>query len=97
MKNPRMHPQMTPDGDKEQMSPRDDYQNSKPVEVAIYITQDQLAKRWQISPRTLERQRWIGEGPRYVKVGGLVRYRSTDVTEYERRQTVIPMPRKEAS
>ncbi len=70
--------------------------NAKPVEVAIYITQDQLAKRWQISPRTLERQRWIGEGPRYVKIGGAVRYLSTDVLEYERQQTITPTPRPEA-
>ncbi|MCA3244998.1 MAG: helix-turn-helix domain-containing protein [Azospirillum sp.] len=70
--------------------------NAKPVEVAIYITQDQLAKRWQISPRTLERQRWIGEGPRYVKIGGAVRYLSTDVLEYERQQTITPSPRREA-
>lgn len=87
---------MTPNADTAQMSSRDDYQNSKPVEVAIYITQEQLAKRWQVSPRTLERQRWIGTGPKYVKVGGVVRYLSTDVIEYERKQTVIPKPRAEA-
>lgn len=93
MNNPRMHPQMTPSADIPRVSPPDDYQSAKPVEVAIYITQEQLAKRWQVSPRTLERQRWIGTGPKYVKVGGAVRYLSTDVLEYERRQTVVPVPR----
>lgn len=87
---------MTANDDTTQKSPIDDYRNTKPVQVAIYITQDQLAKRWQISPRTLERQRWIGEGPNYVKLGGAVRYLSTDVLEYERRQTVHPALKKKA-
>ena len=65
-------------------------ENNKPVEVAIYITQDQLAKRWQISPRTLERQRWLGTGPRYYKLNNLVRYLSTDIIEYERACQVTP-------
>ena len=85
---------MTANDDTTQKSPIDDYRNTKPVEVAIFITQDQLAKRWQISPRTLERQRWIGEGPNYVKLGGPVRYLSTDVIEYERRQMVYPALKK---
>jgi len=36
-----------------------------------------------ISPRTLERWRWTGEGPRYMKVGGRVVYRLEDVEGYE--------------
>jgi predicted DNA-binding transcriptional regulator AlpA len=79
------------------MTANDDTTQKSPIEVAIYITQDQLARRWQISPRTLERQRWIGEGPKYVKLGGAVRYLSTDVLEYERRRTVDPATKKEAT
>ena len=30
----------------------------------------ELAKRWDISPRTLERWRWLGEGPPFLKLGG---------------------------
>ena len=40
-----------------------------------YLTQAALAKRWKVSPRTLERWRWLGRGPQYMKVGGKVRYR----------------------
>jgi len=50
------------------------------------LTQDDLARRWQCSPRTLERWRWHGEGPPWVKIGGLARYRLQDIEAYEREQ-----------
>jgi len=50
---------------------------------AICINQMELAARWRISHRTLERWRWIGEGPKFLKVGGRVVYRLADVEEYE--------------
>ena len=37
-----------------------------------YLTQVELAARWRISPRTLERWRWAGEGLPFTKVGGRV-------------------------
>jgi hypothetical protein len=42
-----------------------------------------LADRWLISPRTLEQWRWQGKGPRYLKIGGRVVYRVTDVEAFE--------------
>ena len=48
-----------------------------------YLRQDDLAERWQISPRTLERWRWLGEGPRFLKVSGKVLYRLADIEDYE--------------
>ena len=36
------------------------------------FNQTELAARWKISPRTLERWRWIGDGPRFPKIGGRV-------------------------
>ena len=50
---------------------------------AICINQMELAARWRISHRTLERWRWTGEGPRFVKLGGRVVYRLSDIEEYE--------------
>ncbi len=47
------------------------------------LTQKQLARRWALSERTLERWRCTGEGPTYVKLGGLVRYRLADILAYE--------------
>jgi len=50
---------------------------------AAHMNQMELAARWRISPRTLERWRWIGDGPRFVKLGGRVVYRLCDIEEYE--------------
>ena len=37
-----------------------------------HLNQIELADRWNISERTLERWRWTGEGPAYLKIGGRV-------------------------
>ena len=47
------------------------------------LTQIDLARRWTISPRTLERWRWVGEGPVYMKIGGRVVYRLDDILAFE--------------
>lgn len=49
-----------------------------------FIDQKQLARRWVMSPRTLERWRWLREGPAYVKLGGKVVYRLADIEAFER-------------
>ena len=51
-----------------------------------FLTQTRLADRWKISPRTLERWRWKGEGPEFVKIGGRVVYRLDDIEAYESRR-----------
>jgi hypothetical protein len=48
-----------------------------------HLDQNQLAERWNVSPRTLERWRWLGAGPVYLKLGGRVSYRLEDVEHYE--------------
>lgn len=59
-----------------------------------HLTQQELAHRWRISPRTLERWRWEGEGPTFVKMGGWVVYRIEDIKAFEveqrRRSTARP-------
>jgi hypothetical protein len=50
------------------------------------LHQAELARRWRISPRTLERWRWTGQGPAYLKLGGSVAYRLEDVLAYESAQ-----------
>jgi hypothetical protein len=51
-----------------------------------HLDQRDLATRWRLSPRTLERWRWLKLGPAYVKVGGRVVYRLEDVLAYEAAQ-----------
>ena len=48
-----------------------------------HLNQVELSRRWSLSPRTLERWRWLGEGPRYLKIGGRVVYRLEDIEAYE--------------
>ena len=61
-----------------------------------HLHQVELARRWKLSPRTLERWRWLGQGPRYVKIGGRVVYRLEDVEAFEvdslRTSTSTSMP-----
>ncbi len=65
-----------------------------------HLNQNQLAERWGISPRTLERWRWVGQGPVHLKLGGRVVYRLQDVEHYEAQHlhanTVSPLPAREA-
>jgi hypothetical protein len=49
-----------------------------------FIDQKQLARRWAMSPRTLERWRWLRQGPVYFKLGGKVVYRLADIESFER-------------
>ena len=50
------------------------------------FTQKDLARRWTISPRTLERWRWVGDGAAYMKIGGWVVYRLEDILAFEQGQ-----------
>jgi hypothetical protein len=52
----------------------------------IFLTQSELAARFRVSPRTLERWRWLKTGPNYHKLGGKIAYALTDVESYERRR-----------
>ena len=47
-----------------------------------HLSQKELARRWNISHRTLERWRWAGEGPQFMKLGGRVVYRMEDITAF---------------
>ena len=49
----------------------------------IFLTSDQLAKRWVIRTETLSQWRWNGRGPQYLKIGRRVLYRLEDVLSFE--------------
>jgi hypothetical protein len=48
-----------------------------------HLTQYDLAKRWAMSPRSLERWRWMGKGPHFLKIGGKCVYALADIEAYE--------------
>ncbi|MBL6425913.1 MAG: DNA-binding protein [Maritimibacter sp.] len=47
------------------------------------LRQSQLAKRWNMSTRTLERWRAENYGPPYLVLGGSIRYRLDDIVAFE--------------
>ncbi|QLH40811.1 MAG: helix-turn-helix domain-containing protein [Defluviicoccus sp.] len=51
-----------------------------------HLNQKQLAERWGISPKTLERWRWLGQGPKFLKLGGRIVYRLEDIEAFEEQQ-----------
>lgn len=51
--------------------------------LPTHLHQSELAERWKISPRTLERWRWQGVGPRHLKIRGRVVYRLADIETFE--------------
>ena len=55
------------------------------------MLQVELARRWKLSPRTLERFRYEKKGPPYVKIGGRVIYRVSDIEAFEREGLVLPV------
>jgi hypothetical protein len=57
-----------------------------------HLNQVQLSRRWSISPRTLERWRWLKAGPQYLKIGGRVVYRLEDVEIFEKSQMHAAAP-----
>ncbi len=62
------------------------------------LNQEQLAARWDLSPRTLEQWRWRGVGPRFLKIGGRVIYPVDEIEAYEAgrlyQNTSGPLPRE---
>jgi hypothetical protein len=55
-----------------------------------FLSTNDLAKRWNLRPKSLIRWRQRGSGPAFLKFGRAVRYRIEDVIEYEQRSLHIP-------
>jgi hypothetical protein len=49
-----------------------------------HLLQAELAERWRVSPRTVERWRCKGTGPAWLQLNGRVAYRLIDVLVFER-------------
>jgi hypothetical protein len=47
-----------------------------------YLMTPAAGRRLKLSPRTLEKHRTFGTGPRYRKIGGRVVYKVTDLDEW---------------
>ena len=63
---------------------------TRPVAGPVrHLTQLDLARRWRISPRTLERWRSLRQGPAYLRLGAVVVYRLEDVEAFEATQRQV--------
>lgn len=51
-----------------------------------HLNQVDLSRRWCLSPRTLERWRWLKQGPNYMRLGGRILYRLEDIEAFEAAQ-----------
>lgn len=49
-----------------------------------HLCQKELARRWNLSHRTLERWRSRGGGPRFLKLNGRCLYRIEDIEAFEK-------------
>ena len=49
----------------------------------VLLTERQLAERWSVSVKLLQKLRYEGEGPIFTKIGSSVRYSLADILAYE--------------
>jgi hypothetical protein len=61
-----------------------------PAPPLRHLTQLDLARRWRMSPRTLERWRSLDQGPAYLKLGAMVVYPEDGVEAFEATQRHEP-------
>ena len=55
----------------------------------VFLTENQLADRWQVSTKKLQADRWKGVGVPYVKISRSVRYRLREIRAYETQQLQV--------
>jgi len=52
------------------------------------LTPAEAARVLRVSPKTLPRWRWSGDGPDFVRIGRSIRYRRADLESFIRRGVV---------
>lgn len=55
-----------------------------------YLTERQVALRFNVTQRTVQRWRRVNEGPPYYRFAGTIRYLLSDIEAYERAARVDP-------
>ena len=53
----------------------------------VLLSPRQLAARWGLSEKTLERWRMLGTGPAFLKLGGRVLYNIEEIHVHEQQRT----------
>jgi hypothetical protein len=52
-------------------------------DAPVFLLTCELAERWRLSVRTLERWRYVGVGPKYRKIGGRCVYAVAEIEQFE--------------
>jgi len=52
---------------------------ASPSQPSEFLDTPRLAELLSVSVSTLEKWRWLGKGPQFVRIGALVRYQRADV------------------
>lgn len=57
--------------------------SSRLLRLEEYLNETQLAEHWQVSKKLIQKMRYNGSGPRFVKIGHLVRYARNEIIKFE--------------
>lgn len=50
---------------------------------SVLLTTEEVAKHWRYAPQSVHNMRRLKSGPAYVKIGGAVRYRLSEIMHHE--------------
>ena len=56
--------------------------NSQPLDSPRLLTEQEVSRLFSVSLAFLRKKRFQSDGPRYLKIGRMVRYRLEDVEEF---------------
>ena len=48
-----------------------------------HFTEKELARRWGFAPKTIQKWRWSGLGPDYIRIRGRIRYTKQAIENFE--------------
>jgi hypothetical protein len=66
----------------------DQQKSAPPAADETLLTEQQLANRWQISPKSLRNARVAGRLVGFVRIGRSIRYKLSEIAAYELRNSV---------
>ena len=59
------------------------------LEYKNRLTEEELATYWGVARYTLQKWRYNGQGPMYIKIGGKIRYTKEAIIEYEKNRVFL--------
>jgi hypothetical protein len=56
--------------------------SAEKIALSELLTQEEVALKLRVSPKTLLNWRYQSRGPAYIKMGGIILYRPSDIEAY---------------